>query len=365
MIRYVRPALNAAILTSAVLFMGCDESVAVGGGPVATDMCVIPPADILSGQTKDGIPALTDPTMVTIGDPGADYLLPEERVIGLMSSTGPLAIPIQILWWHEIVNIQVDGKDLAVSHCPLTGSSLAFDRGPLGGAEFGVSGLLYRNNLIMYDRSSSESLWPQLSRGARCGTRVGTELTMVPVVEMTWEGWSSLHPDTRVVSSDTGYPRNYGQYPYGNYDAVDNPNLLFEMPAPIDTRRQPKERVLGVPGTDGGWAYPFEELELAGPVAVINHAIGSNPVGPRVVFWDSASQAAVLYERAVDGTELTFEVSGGVIVDVETGSEWRVDGVSSAGIHAGRRLEAVSEAYVAYWFAWAAFESRTSIWSAP
>ena len=27
--------------------------------------------------------------------------------------------------------------------CPLTGSSLGFDRAPVGGAEFGVTGLLY------------------------------------------------------------------------------------------------------------------------------------------------------------------------------------------------------------------------------
>jgi hypothetical protein len=364
-LRYVRSAANAWVLTAAVLFTGCDQAVDVGESPVGA-MCVIPPADIYNGGPgKDGIPALNDPTLVTVDEPGTGYLLEDERVIGLSSPEGPIAIPLQIMWWHEIVNITVDGRDLAVTHCPLTGSSLAFDRGPLGGVEFGVSGLLYQNNLIMYDRSTNESLWPQMSRGARCGSRVGLDLTMVPVVEMTWGGWRELNPDTRVISSDTGHSRDYRSYPYGNYDFIDNPNLLFPQPSGIDTRRLPKERVLGVPGIEGGLAYPFGELELAGQVAAIEHDGEAAAFGLRVVFWDAASQAAALYERMLDGVNLTFQVSDDVIVDLETGSEWRVDGLSTSGPLEGRRLEPVAEAYVAYWFAWATFESRTLIWSAP
>jgi hypothetical protein len=76
------------------------------------------------------------------------------------------------------------------------------------GAEFGVSGLLYRNNLIIYDRNTEESLWPQMARGARCGVRHGSDLVMFPTVEMTWTGWRALHPRTRVVSSETEFDRS-------------------------------------------------------------------------------------------------------------------------------------------------------------
>lgn len=357
----LKPWVGRALVPLSAFFAGACDGGSTDLPNVSDEICSIPTSEIFSGGPgKDGIPALSSPTLVTADDPGADYLLPDERVIGLLGDEGPVAIPHQILWWHEIVNIDYDGQRLAVTHCPLTGSSLAFDRGDFAGVEFGVSGLLFRNNLIMYDRSSGESLWPQMSRGARCGPRTGAQLTMVPVVEMTWEAWQEMHPDTRVVSSATGHSRDYRQYPYGDYDRLDNPDLLFAMP--IDSRRPPKEIVLGVPDAEGGVAYPFGELESAGPVAVIEHDRGEN--ADAVVFWDSKSRSAALYSRRVDGDELTFTVSGGAIVDAETGSEWSVDGFAVAGPHEGQRLEAVAEAYVAYWFAWAAFEPGTLAWDA-
>ncbi|HWP37185.1 MAG TPA: DUF3179 domain-containing (seleno)protein, partial [Gemmatimonadales bacterium] len=87
------------------------------------------------------------------------------------------------------------------------------------------------------------------SRGARCGTRMGTDLDMIPVIEMTWEGWVTLYPTTRVVSSETGFLRDYNAYPYGNYDEPDNASLLFPMPR-VDTRRPPKEHVADGSGLD-------------------------------------------------------------------------------------------------------------------
>ncbi|MEX0601117.1 MAG: DUF3179 domain-containing (seleno)protein, partial [Rhodothermales bacterium] len=144
----------------------------------------------------------------------ATYLVDDSRVIGLHFDGKPTAIPHNILWHHEIVNLNGSDMDLAVTYCPLTGSSMAFDRADLNGAEFGVSGLLFKNNLTMYDRRSGESLWPQMNREAGCGPNAGTALTMFPVVEMTWGGWRELHPDTEVISANTGFSRGYREEHY-------------------------------------------------------------------------------------------------------------------------------------------------------
>ncbi len=327
-------------------------------GPV----CSVPAAEIFAGGPgQDGIPALTDPEFVRHTESGASYIDPEERVIGLHTDSGPIAIPLQIMWYHEIVNLVVDGQRIAVTHCPLTGSSLAFDREPLGGVEFGVSGLLFRSNLMMYDRSTEESLWPQMSRGARCGTRDGTELAMIPVYEMRWQSWRSLHPDTRVISEDTGHLRDYLAYPYGDYDELNNSQTLF--PVQIDGRRPAKERVLGVPGSEGGIAYPFGELGRNVAVRVVEHDPEGSGSAESVVFWNTVSESAMLFDKTLDGAELTFDGSGGIIVDLETDSQWTVDGEAVSGPLSGRRLEPVGEAYVSFWFAWAAFEPDTRIWS--
>jgi len=305
------------------------------------------------GVGKDGIPALSNPPLVLFREDEASYLGEDDRVIGLVVEGEPVAVPLRILWWHEVVNLEVGGRRLAVTHCPLTGSSLAFDREPLGGVELGVSGLLFRNNLIMYDRSSDQSLWPQMLRRAGCGSKVGTELAVYPVLEATWRGWRLLFPGTRLVGSNTGAQRDYQVYPYGEYR--DNSEVLYPM-AQIDRRRPPKERVLGIPdGEDGGRAYPFGALAALGRVGVVDE-------GAHVVFWSQDAQAAMAYRPLTEGERLTFEVTDGKITDLETGSTWETSGIASAGPLAGRSLEPVAEAYVAFWFAWAAFHDDTTIW---
>lgn len=345
----------AAAAVAAVAGCGGDDSPTDLRGPELE--CSIPENRIFTGQVRDGIPALTDPLQVGPDAAGTTYLSPDDRVIGLKSGDSFLAIPLNIMWYHEIVNLRFGGLDLAVTHCPLTGSSLAFDRAGAGGAEFGVSGLLYQNNLIMYDRSSAQSLWPQMIRGARCGSLDGTSLTMVPIVEMTWQGWRTLHPDTRVLSSDTGRERDYHVYPYGDYDRTDNPQLLFPQ-GDVDGRRPPKERVLGIPdGAGGGVAYPFGELQARGWVAAVHH-------GGRVILWDGNREGAMAFQRVMDGSPLTFEVRDDTVFDLETGTAWSVDGVAVDGPLAGRRLTPVPDAYVAFWFAWAAFQPDAELWRA-
>ncbi len=322
--------------------------------------CSIPTAEIFDGGPgKDGIPALVNPNLVSPDDPSLDYLLESDRVIGLEWNGNAVAVPLNVGWWHEIVNLDLAGLQVAITHCPLTGSSLAFDRAPAGGATFGVSGLLYQNNLIMYDRNQAESLWPQMTRGAQCGPRLGAALTMIPVVEMTWKGWWSLHPDTRVVAG--GGARNYRSYPYGSYDDVGNEQLLFPV-RNLDRRRALKERVLGIPdGETGGIAFPFGALDAIGPVAAVHSALsGSTEV---VVLWDRAHASAMAYRPVARGQRLRFESRAGAIVDVETSSQWDVNGRARSGPLAGERLEPVAEAYTAFWFAWAAFHRDTQLWT--
>ena len=320
--------------------------------------CIVP-TDLFAdgGVGKDGIPALTNPLLVDAAQ--ATYLVDNSRVIGFLVDGSAIAVPHNILWWHEIINFSFSSARLAVTYCPLTGSSMAFDRAGAGGGEFGVSGLLFQNNLTMYDRTSLESLWPQMSRQAGCGARVGTQLAMVPVVEMTWAGWQSLHPDTKVVSDATGHDRNYtpSGYPYGGYEDPRDPSLLFRMP--VDGRRLPKERVLGIPDLDGGIAFPFFELDEEGPVRAVHETVGGASV---VVFWDRERVGAMAYRPFHDGQPLTFEARDGRLLDLETGSEWRLDGLAVEGPLAGERLEPVAEAYVAFWFAWAAFQPQTRLW---
>ncbi|MEX2468077.1 MAG: DUF3179 domain-containing protein [Gemmatimonadota bacterium] len=361
--------LGASALTAVLAVSACSQDTNGGLGPdnqTALDglSCSIPESEIFVGAFRDGIPALTNPEMDLPGFPTTSTWQDGDRVVGMMLGDQPIAVPLNIFWWHEIVNLDIDGHSVAITHCPLTGSSLAFDRAPHGGVEFGVSGLLFRNNMVLYDRvGEGESLWPQMSLGARCGPQDGTGLQMLPVVEMTYGGWRRVHPNTLVVTTNTGWDREYESpvgYPYGNYDDPSNAQLLFPISEPLDRRYPPKERALGVPSGTGGTVFPYSELSRLGPLAVV--PIESDD--PYVVFWTGVREGAMAYRPFADGQALTFRVEADRIVDDQTGSIWNMSGIATGGPLSGTRLEGVSEAFVAFWFSWPLFFSDIEPWSA-
>ncbi|MEX2466301.1 MAG: DUF3179 domain-containing protein [Gemmatimonadota bacterium] len=319
--------------------------------------CRVSTDDIFQLLGPDAIPALTNPSIVGPDHEDAAYIAEEDRVVGLLSDGQAYAFPLGILRWHENINIDLAGRRLAVSYCPLTGTALTFDREAIGGAELGVSGLLFRNNLVLFDRGSEErSFFPQMLRSAQCGplARSGRQLPMVASWEMRWDAWKRLFPDTKVVSRRTGFDRNYTVNPNEQYEQPDNPRTLF--PLVLDPRRPPKERVLGIPiGGDGGPVLPFGALE--GRERDVVH-FGSRAEDV-VVFWGGDAEAALAFRSGLDGEPLTFRPSGDGYVDDQSGSLWRLDGLAVSGPHAGRRLDPVAEAYVAFWFAWADFHPET------
>ena len=320
------------------------------------------------GAPRDGIPALTDPEFVAADDDLASYLVPTDRVIGLHLVNEYVAIPHNILWHHEIANL--DAYDLAVTYCPFTGSSMVFQRSSVESAEFGVSGLLFENNLVMYNRTAAEgdeTLWPQMLSTGRCGPEEDESLTMFPAIEIEWGDWVALHPDTRVVSRDTGHSRIYlrNRYPYGwDYEREDNDFTLSPL-EDLDPRRPPKERLLGIAWANGeGIAFPFGALRDAGDLVVIHETIGDGAGNQEeiVVFWDNEAVSAMAFRPWVTGQDLTFEVQDGAFTDLETGSRWSLDGEALSGPLAGQVLAMTAEAYVSFWFAFSQFVPNTEVW---
>ncbi|WP_311137546.1 DUF3179 domain-containing protein [Streptomyces sp. I6] len=172
-------------------------------------------AAVSGGPGKDGIPAIDEPRFVTASEAG--FLDDDDVVFGLEHRGEVRAYPQLVLVWHEIVNDTLAGEPLAVTYCPLTGTVIGF-RAPPGVQDltFGTTGKLVNSNLLMYDRQTG-SQWPQLIGTAVSGPLAGTELSTVPLVWTTWKQWRTAHPDTRVLSTDTGALRGYGSDPYGSY----------------------------------------------------------------------------------------------------------------------------------------------------
>jgi hypothetical protein len=223
------------------------------------DPSLVPVDEILKGgPARDGIPALDRPNYdaareASWGD--------DESVVGVVRGKEARAYPIAILVWHELVNDELGGDPILVSFCPLCGTALVFDRRLQGHIhKFGVSGLLYRSDLLMYDRET-ESLWSQIGANAVTGALMGRRLELLRSRITTWKTWREAHPETTVLSKRTGYQRDYARTPYEGYET--SKQLYF--PVNADARRHPKMPTLGLRIPNGpSRAYPGEEIARAG-----------------------------------------------------------------------------------------------------
>ncbi len=181
---------------------------------------VVPRNKIFNGGPgRDGIPAILDPVFVPARS--VRFLNDTDQVVGFAQNGQARAYPLRILVWHEIVNDTVGGRPVAVTYCPLCGTVMVFDR-QAGGTvrSFGVSGLLYENNMLLYDHQT-ETLWSQLMMQAVSGRLAGTSLQWLPSEQMTWKAWKRMYPAGEVLSTETGFNRDYGRTPYGNFESSD------------------------------------------------------------------------------------------------------------------------------------------------
>ncbi len=219
----------------------------------------VPAGEIRSGgPPKDGIPAVSQPKFTTARQ--ASFLQPRDRVIGVTDGEIARAYPLRILNYHEIVNDRFGDVPIAVTYCPLCDSAVVFDRRtPLGEREFGVSGLLYNSNVLMYDRGGQpESLWSQIMTTGISGAGADQPLATLPLQLTTWEDWASRYPNTLVLSDQTGFSRDYSRSAYSAYFQTDR--LMFPVNH-HDNRLPPKVPVLGVWTERGGAkAYPVSSF---------------------------------------------------------------------------------------------------------
>ena len=326
--------------------------------------------DLLSGgPPPDGIPAIDDPQFDTAS--AVDWLEGDEPLLSLTLGGETRGYPLRVMTWHEIANDVVGEVPVSVTYCPLCNSGVAFERTVEGEATtFGVSGLLYADNLVMYDRAT-ESLWPQLTGVASVGVRTGLELESIPLGTVGWDQFREAHPDALVLNRDTGFERDYGRNPYPGYDEPGS-RPLFPLPgdpADADDRLGPKTRVIGLGGAADALAITrgqvadvgVVEVEVAGTPVTVWHVPGQASALDADQLADGAEIGTVAtYDARLDGRTLTFTRDTAGTIRDESGSTWNVFGAAVSGPMSGAQLEAV-EHLDTFWFAWVTFQPETTI----
>lgn len=221
---------------------------------------------------------------------------------------------------------------------------------------FGVSGMLLKNALIMFDYET-RSLWPVMMNRSVKGEMKGTRLQELPVVsKTTWGAWKAAHPETKVLSVEgvvyeekNVYAERFAEGK-GAVRPIENE----------DDRLKELRRVIGVFG-EGAWkAYPLDVLQEA---VVIADRVGETPV---VLAARPGSEAVGVFDRRLvgeGGAELEFTgVKEGRLVD-GSGTSWDlVTGAGVGGEHDGKTLTFVPAKNV-FWYIWADYYPETDVYA--
>lgn len=310
-----------------------------------------------AGPPKDGIPPIDRPKYIPAAETGK-FLQENDIVFGLDYRGIVKAYPQKILVWHEIVNDEVKGEKITVTYCPLTGSTVAFRGRSRDGAilTFGTSGKLVNSNLLMYDRQT-DSQWPQILGRAINGKSKGMVLDEMPLAWTHWSRWRRRHPDSLVLSTETGYFRSYGRDPYGSYD---KPGSYYDSGGPFfpvmakDGRLNAKEVVVGVKTNGRQMAIQKQGLRTR---KLVNTKLAGIPL---VAFYDPDLDIVHVFVRQLNGKLTNFSSERGRIVDELTGSFWTAAGNSVEGKMSGSQLKQLTT-YDVMWFAWYAFFPETEL----
>jgi len=217
----------------------------------------VPLSDLRQGcPVRDCIPSIDSPEYLSVVD--ASHVADDDLVITLSYKGEYRAYPSKILDHHEIVNDTVGGDPLAITWCPLCGSAVGIRRTVAGQTtEFGVSGVLYNSDLVLYDRAT-ETLWDQIEAKGIVGTLTDERLELVPVSMSRWGKWRDRHPDTLVLSTETGFAYDYTEDPFADYR--DSTRLFMPVSA-TDERVHAKTVVFGFDLASGDVAYSEAVLE--------------------------------------------------------------------------------------------------------
>lgn len=280
---------------------------------------------VWGGIQKDGIPALRNPRHTAAAE--ASYLKDSDRVFGVALEGESRAYPLRIMDWHEMANDVVGGIPVSLSYCTLCGSAILY-KGRVDNQTFtfGSSGLLYRSNKLMYDHLT-ESLWSELQGVPVAGKLVdrGIKLEVLPIVTTTWGEWRRRHPETTVLSRETGYQRDYNIGPYKQY--FEGKELMFPVPV-LNDALQPKDFVFALRAGGAMKAYP---LNLLVKKKILKDRVGEKHV---VIIAESEGESVRAYQ-----------------CDAAVDSTWKVSEESIASPDGQQECHRLP-GHLAFWFGW-------------
>ncbi|MDY6769235.1 MAG: DUF3179 domain-containing protein [Candidatus Nanohaloarchaea archaeon] len=297
------------------------------------------------------VPSIDDPSYTSVFNAG--WLDRGDDVISVSVGGEHYAFPLRVLRLHGVVNTRLGGKPVAVTYSPHSGTPVVVSR-RVGGdvLQFEHSGKLYNGNMVMRDRETG-TMWSQfLSEGLK-GELAGTQLQTLDSQVVRWGIWRDNHPTGRVLSRDTGI--------YGTERYMDTPYFAYRLSRDVPFHQfqsdtHPKAVVYGTVVDGSAAAYRDAHVKARD---LVQDEVGGEPV---MLVQDEDRDWILGFRREVNGSETTFRLEDGELVDDRTGSTWTLAGKAVGGPMEGARLPRL-ELRRSYWFTWKLFYPETELYS--
>jgi Protein of unknown function (DUF3179) len=319
-------------------------------------------AELIPGHSAAFAP-LNDPEWR--GATAADYMRPEDRVLGFSFHGKSWAVPIWVMFRPHVANLVVDGEPLVISYCAKCRGGIARQaRVPGKRLTFYVTGT-YNGSILVADYET-KSYWTPFTGEALEGELKGTKLPQVPLIQCSWSRWIQMHPDTLVLyRSWSPRPTGLEAHVLAENDLYMPTKLIESVLHPIDERLPLTDWILGVAVGDQARAYPLTAIDRGpeskqGDIA-LNDTIGNKPV---VILHARDQTLANAFYRQFRGQTLVFSTDrDGRFVDSTFHSHWNYQGEALDGPMAGQKL-AYIPSQVEDWYIWAAYHPATTIYRA-
>ena len=273
----------------------------------------------------------------------------KKLVIGVVSNNEAKAYPIQVIGYHHQVRDTVGNTPIMVTYCTVCRTGRVFSPVVNGKPEtFRLVGMDHFN--AMFEDATTESWWQQATGIAVAGDLKGKALQEIPSTQSTLESWLVRYPDSKILQPDTIYNKQYK-----SLKDFDNGTTDDDLEKRDSASWKFKSWVIGIQHKGNSKAYDWNELVTEKLIQ------DSMPGLPLMITLENDTATFHVLNRNINGNVLHFEQSNGKIIDLQTASVWREDGLCIQGIYNGQHLANV-QASQEFWHSWQSFHPNSMVY---
>ncbi|HEY9045102.1 MAG TPA: DUF3179 domain-containing (seleno)protein [Ohtaekwangia sp.] len=266
-------------------------------------------------------------------------------IIGVTIHGVSKAYPIQLIGYHHQVRDTVGTTPVMITYCTVCRTGRVFSPLVDGKDEkFRLVGMDHFN--AMFEDATTGSWWRQVNGEAIAGPLRGKMLEEIPSEQMKLSAWLVLHPASLVMQPDGDFKEQYDGLK--NYDKGKGKSHLTKADS---LSWKDKSWVVGVQQGMQARAYDWNDL--------LQHTVLQDTLAGSSLLITLEADSASFHVFDRDTLRFEYDPSARSLRDVQTASQWNLQGHCEEGVLKDRQLPVV-QSYQEFWHSWRTFRPQTT-----